>query len=133
MTRYLLPILAMAAVFFAAPLSACEITCPDGSHCSSARGDCHCDDVDIETLVKAEAGQAHCVDAKRVTTGTVEYLRSWNLPRFQRLADLASKILEAQDANDLAGYQRASHEYQKALTKLTGVEREVAIAGPEMN
>ncbi len=102
-------------VFFTNAASACQVSCGGGS-CSGS-GDCHCD-----------GSSPHCTDATKVSPLYVQYLQTWNTPGLNRVADAASRILDASNANDLEAYQTATRNYNAALEKLTKTERQIIYA-----
>lgn len=108
-------VLALAA-FFNSSAMACTVTCSGGASCSSTNGDCHCD-----------GSTPHCIDNQtdQLSTSYIEYLQTWNTPGLNRVADAASKVLDARNANDLEAYQRATRIYNEALQKLNKADREI--------
>jgi hypothetical protein len=82
---------------YSSPSWACTVTC--GGNTCSGTGDCHCDVVPGGTV-------PHCTDAKAVTQDYVDYLRTWDLPGLNRMAEAAEDMLTAIQANDLEAYQQ---------------------------
>jgi len=107
-------------MFFNTPAFACTVTCGGGSCSATGDGaDCHCD-----------GNSPHCIDGtkQQVTQEFVEYLYTFNSPGIHKVAEAATKMLEATSANDLEAYQKAAQSYSDTLRGLTKEERQIISA-----
>jgi hypothetical protein len=99
---------------YGCPSWACEAFCGGDTWCSGTYCEC------------LGRGEPHCTgDAMALRTNEeyVKYLRTWNLPGLNIVANAATELMEATNANDLAAYQRAMRKHIKAVAALSKTER----------
>ncbi len=112
--------LLVLTIFVNTPAFACTANCGGGSCSATGSGaDCHCD-----------GDSPHCIDGslQQLTQEFVQYLYTFNSPGISKVAEAATKMLDATSTNDLKAYQQAAQGYSDALRGLTKAERQIISA-----